>query len=861
MAKNKALKTISLLLALCMLLSYTAMGISAAVTKGTADAIVANAVSQIGYYEADDGSTKYGKAFGNAQMTWDLAFILWCAGEAGIPASVIPNYLMYESLRSYYQSNGLYKVSKSHGSSYIPKTGDIVFYSLTSSVSSVTHVGLVETVTSNGGFTAVEGDFKSKVDRATYKYSDKYVIGFASPNYSASSASGKTYKTGHYRLNASMNMRALPNGEIIALVPGEEEVSITAVSGIWGQLTYNGKTGWISLEYSTYTDDAPAKTYKKGVYRVNNELTLYKSKGSTALRTVSASSIINVTLISGKWGKISLNGTAGWVDLTTCTYFTNANNEPVVITVPGSSKTVTKVEIHPTEAQSVDWLVVDVSKWNATYECDWAKMKKAGVEGAIIRIGGRGATGSRVLYSDDTFYQHYKAAKTAGLHVGVYFFSYALTEKEAIEEAQFTIDMLRSCKCELDMPVFIDMEDYGDDMKHHNAGKAVCTKVMDAFCDTIAAAGYYPGIYTNLDFTRNLLEPSVLLGRAIWIAHYSSTCGYTGKYDMWQYSQYGHIDGYTGQNIDLNHCYVNFPALIKGAYEQVETTETVTIPEHETVVDPKHDEPNTTPAGGLEEETTSAPIVDPNPTIVRKWKTTKKATCTKDGEKCLYQNDVLMMKEMITATHTKTVNCALKNTSIMLHAGQMIDPEEFASNFYTESSPYYQSLCRSIETNGGCKFVYCQDCGEILETEYIYCTNNCLHSASTATKKSATCSAEGLKITTCSKCGQSLGETITARKAHTPGTTSISTDTEGRFCSSVSCKVCKAVMSASYVVTAGDVDGDGVLTTSDSRYVLRHSVGLKDSGAAFIKNGDITGDGAIGPADARMILRKAVGLN
>ena len=708
MEKARTRKLISTLLILIMLLTGIPTAAAATKDENTAASMVAVAVSQTGYTESDNGYTKYGAAYGDSTMNWDVAFVLWCAKEAGISPTVIPNYLMIDSMRAFFSAKGTYNLSKSHGTSYTPKAGDIVFFSESSSVNSLTHIGVVEKKTDTG-FTAVEGAYKGKVARVDYKNSDKVVIGFGSPDYSVTAAGDFDYKTGTYTLDATMNFRSVPNGTVIGQIPGATKVKVTSVTGIWGQVSYGGKTGWISLEYAT-PESSIARTYKTGVYRVNTTMSVMKTAGGTTkLKTVNAGTVLNVTSVNGEWGKVNFNGSTGWIELSFCTRFTSANNEPVVITVPASSTTVTtKVEIDPSKAQSVDWLVVDISKWNAVYQCDWAKMKAAGVKGVIIRIGGRGYAGARTIYSDDTFYQHYKNAKAAGLHVGAYFYSYALNEKEAKEEAQYTVNLLKKTyKCELDMPVYIDMEDYTGDWKHHNAGKAVCSKVLDAFCNVIAQEGYYPGIYTNLDFTKNLIEPSVLNGRTVWIAHYSNTCGYNGRYEMWQYSQYGKINGYTGTYIDLNRCYVNFPLLINSAYEQAHKTETITIPEHTTVVDPTHEAPNTTPAGGVESTTEAPPKVDDTPTVTRKWKTTKKATCTTDGEKCLYEGNTILLKEMITATHTKTVNCALTVSNIQLHAGDRIDPAEFSSNYYTESSPYYATICSNIKNNGGCKFSFC----------------------------------------------------------------------------------------------------------------------------------------------------------
>lgn len=249
------------------------------------------------------------------------------------------------------------------------------------------------------------------------------------------------------------------------------------------------------------------------------------------------------------WGRIIYNGKEGWV----CLYYCIKETETI------------KTDTEPTyddipEEYTVNRTVVDISSFNATSSFDWDKLKASGVDGVIIRVGGTYVR-SKEIYDDSAFMTHYKNAKAAGLEVGAYFFSYALTKEKALEEAQFTINILKKNNCELTLPVFIDIEDYDTDTQHRKAGTAACDTVVNTFCDTVKAAGYFPGIYCSLDYTRTVLSASVFEGRAVWIAHWGSECGYMGEYHLWQYTETGTVTGYSGK-IDVSKCYVDFPSLI-----------------------------------------------------------------------------------------------------------------------------------------------------------------------------------------------------------------------------------------------------------------------------------------------------------
>lgn len=192
---------------------------------------------------------------------------------------------------------------------------------------------------------------------------------------------------------------------------------------------------------------------------------------------------------------------------------------------------------------------IDVSKWNK--EIDWDKVKNAGVEFAIIRAGYRGSvTGS--LVEDPYFRANMKGATASGIEVGVYFFTQAVNEVEAVEEASAVLQMVR--EYDLDYPIFIDTEGAGGNGRADGLDAETRTLVCEAFCRTVENAGYTSGVYASRNWYNNNLKTERLDDYNIWLAEYRSTPLYQGYYNMWQYTSKGKIDGIEG-NVDLNIAY------------------------------------------------------------------------------------------------------------------------------------------------------------------------------------------------------------------------------------------------------------------------------------------------------------------
>ena len=193
---------------------------------------------------------------------------------------------------------------------------------------------------------------------------------------------------------------------------------------------------------------------------------------------------------------------------------------------------------------------IDVSKYQSSI--DWEQVKKAGVKFVIIRIGYRGY-GSGALVLDPMFEQHFTNARNAGLKVGVYFFSQAVNEEEAREEAMGCAYVLNGRK--LDYPIYFDTEaSGGKNGRADGLGVEDRTKCAIAFCEEVKAQGYKPGVYASTLWFRQRVDLSRLTGYSIWNAHYNVASSPISC-DLWQGTCTARIPGYGGQ-IDVNISYV-----------------------------------------------------------------------------------------------------------------------------------------------------------------------------------------------------------------------------------------------------------------------------------------------------------------
>lgn len=200
-------------------------------------------------------------------------------------------------------------------------------------------------------------------------------------------------------------------------------------------------------------------------------------------------------------------------------------------------------------------LYVDVSKHQKTI--DYVKMSKC-IDGVIIRCGYTGWGTSRSKQKDDLFEKHYKGFSEQNVPIGVYWYSCAISEAEAIKEAELTLEYIKGKN--ISLPVWYDTEDDHNQIK---LSKQALSKVALAYCKTIEKAGYYVGIYSYTSWFNNQLDVSMLKDYDKWVAHYGvSKPNYSGSYGMWQYTSSGRVDG-CNSDIDMNKVYKDYAKIIK----------------------------------------------------------------------------------------------------------------------------------------------------------------------------------------------------------------------------------------------------------------------------------------------------------
>ncbi|MBQ7283608.1 MAG: hypothetical protein IJW74_01970 [Oscillospiraceae bacterium] len=194
---------------------------------------------------------------------------------------------------------------------------------------------------------------------------------------------------------------------------------------------------------------------------------------------------------------------------------------------------------------------IDVSKWQGNI--DWKAVKASGVDYAIIRVGYRGY-GSGALVEDPYFRQNIAGARAAGLKVGVYFFSQAITTAEAVEEASMAINAVKDYK--LHYPIYFDTEaaTSNGSGRADPLSSAQRTDIAKAFCQTVQNSGYRAGVYASKAWFLSRINYSALSSYDIWLAHYTSATDFAHRYDMWQYTGSGRVNGVSGA-VDMNWAY------------------------------------------------------------------------------------------------------------------------------------------------------------------------------------------------------------------------------------------------------------------------------------------------------------------
>lgn len=181
---------------------------------------------------------------------------------------------------------------------------------------------------------------------------------------------------------------------------------------------------------------------------------------------------------------------------------------------------------------------IDVSCWQVGI--DYNKVKSSGINVVLIRAG----FGREASQKDSQFENHYRGAKAAGLKIGVYWYSYADSISDAVNEANACLACLNGRK--LDLPVYYDLEEPWQ----QSFGRATLTTMAEKFCDIIKKHGYRTGVYANAYWFSQCLNYSTLRNKySIWLAQWGSS--YSFACDIWQYTEDGSVNGVNG-DVDIN---------------------------------------------------------------------------------------------------------------------------------------------------------------------------------------------------------------------------------------------------------------------------------------------------------------------
>lgn len=234
---------------------------------------------------------------------------------------------------------------------------------------------------------------------------------------------------------------------------------------------------------------------------------------------------------------------------------------------------------------------IDVSWWQTNDKknttIDWATAHDAGIDFAFVRVASRD-TSDGSIYTDTSADSHIQAAIANDVNVGLYIFSQALTVDEAVEEAEYVLDLVDQYNWDVTMPIVMDRE--AGSKKRLTAGKltkAKETAVCQAFADTIADAGYEPYVYASLSWINNYIDTNSLGDCGIWLARYRYTTTSNSvsgtpyadvpfDYDFWQYSSTGKVDGYA-KNLDMDFWYKDMSDKTTGLKMKSNTANSITL--------------------------------------------------------------------------------------------------------------------------------------------------------------------------------------------------------------------------------------------------------------------------------------------
>lgn len=207
------------------------------------------------------------------------------------------------------------------------------------------------------------------------------------------------------------------------------------------------------------------------------------------------------------------------------------------------------------DGKTSSYLGIDISRYQK--DIDFNQIKDQGIDFVMIRVGARGyKTGTLTL--DEYFEKNLNGALDAGIDVGLYFYSQAITVQEATDEANMVLNAIGDKK--IKYPIAFDMEFVENDMSRIDTlSKDERTLIAATFVNLIYDKGYKPMIYGNKEWLLKRIDISKFTKSSVWLAQYDDKPDYPYAYDMWQYTTEGDVYGINGA-VDMNICFVDYDA-------------------------------------------------------------------------------------------------------------------------------------------------------------------------------------------------------------------------------------------------------------------------------------------------------------
>lgn len=205
------------------------------------------------------------------------------------------------------------------------------------------------------------------------------------------------------------------------------------------------------------------------------------------------------------------------------------------------------------DGKQVSFVGVDVSKLQDYI--DFTKVKKAGIDFCMVRVGARGYSSGQLIL-DDYYSENMKRASDAGLQVGVYFFSQAVNKEEAIEEANLVLESIKDYTVTYPIAFYMDGIS-GDTARTDRLSKQEKTTIAKTFLDAVANAGYVPLLYGDKEYLLKQVDLSKLTAYDVWLSQLKDIPDYPYKFTMWQYSTRGYVDGIAG-SVNMNISFIDY---------------------------------------------------------------------------------------------------------------------------------------------------------------------------------------------------------------------------------------------------------------------------------------------------------------